>query len=131
MKELTISENLADLYYEKLSDSGNPGVTLAQFYGSVFGLDVSKKEVIMFNRLLKIYGRFLVYFSILDMTTVRDLNTENPFGLLSFFARKRLDQKYGIIMIESQNLDRTATTLESKIEKQRKMKLNIPELLDG
>jgi hypothetical protein len=123
-----ISENSADLYYERLSNSTNPGLVLAQFFGNVFDRTISRSEVILFNRLLKIYGRFIVYFTILDMSSMSELNFDNLYPLLSYFAKKRLDQKYGIIMVESQNLDKLANTYEKAIEKQKKTKLSIPEL---
>lgn len=130
MAEVSLTENLADYYYEKVTNSTNPGSVLAQFYGNVFDREISRKEIIMFNRLLKLYGRFVVYFTILDMTTVKELKLDEPYGLLSYFARKRLDQKYGIVMIESQNLDKLASGLEDKIEKQKRVKIKIPELDD-
>lgn len=124
-----ISENLSDLYYEKLTTQNNPGVVLAQFYGQVFGVEVSRNDFIMFNRLLNLYGRFIVFFTILDMTSVKDLNlSDSPYQLLSYFAKRRLEQKYGVVVIEGQDLNKMASTLESKIEKQKKAKLKLPEL---
>jgi hypothetical protein len=125
------SENVADLYYERLSSSTNPGLVLAQFFGNVFDRRITRNEVILFNRLLKIYGRFVVYFSILDMSSMTEINFDSLYPLLSYFAKKRLDQKYGIVLVESQDLNKVALSLEKQIEKQKKQKLIIPELDNG
>jgi hypothetical protein len=122
---MTDIENVAELYYRKLSESKNVGVTLAQFYGSVFNQPVSKKEIIIFNRLVNIYGRFNVYFSILDMTSMTELNLENPYPLLSHFAKKRLDQKFDTNAIEPADLNRLANKLIKQLESGNK--LVIPE----
>jgi hypothetical protein len=129
MTEIEITENSAEVYYEKLVKSTNPGLILAQFFGNVFSRSIGKTEVILFNRLLRIYGRFVVYFSILDLTSMKELDfNQDLYGILSYFAKKRLDQKYGIVLVESNDLNRFATSVAKQIEKQKKEKLIIPEL---
>jgi hypothetical protein len=123
-----VSENSAEFYYEKLVNSTNPGLVLAQFFGNIFDRPISRVEVILFNRLLKVYGRFVVYFSILDLTSMTDLDFNNLYGILSYFAKKRLDQKYGIVLVENNDLNKFASSIAKQIEKQKKEKLVIPEL---
>lgn len=123
-----IEENIVDLYYEKLHSTTNPGLVLAQFFGSVFDRTITRSEIILFNRLLKVYGRFIVFFTVLDMSSMNDINFDSLYPLLSYFAKKRLDQKFGVVMMESQDLNKVANSLEKQIEKQKKQKLVIPEL---
>lgn len=123
-----VTENSAEFYYEKLVNSTNPGLVLAQFFGNVFNRQISRTDVILFNRLLKIYGRFVVYFTILDLTSMTDLDfSKDLYGIFSYFAKKRLDQKYGIVMVESNDLNKVALSWGKAIEKQKKEKINIPE----
>lgn len=123
-----LNENTSEFYYERLTSSTNPGLVLAQFYGNTFSREITKSEIIIFNKLLRLYGRFVVYFSILDMSSMSDINFENIFPLLSFFCKKRLEQKYGITLVEGQDLNKVATNIEKQIEKQAKSKIVIKDL---
>jgi len=114
------AENLAEFYYEKLHDTVNPALVLSQFYGNLFSKEYGRSEIIMFNRLLKLYGRFTIYFSLLDMHSMTEIRFENVYGLISYFAKKRLEQKYGVLSFYYKNLDREVTSIEKLIEKQRK-----------
>jgi hypothetical protein len=82
------AENLSEYFYEQLKDTGNPGLCLARFYGETFQRNIGKGEVILFNRMLRLYGRFTLYFSILDMSFMKDINHENIAPLLSYFCKK-------------------------------------------
>lgn len=123
-----VVENSAEFYYERLSTSTNPGLILAQFFGNTFDRSVGRADIMVFNRLLKLYGRFTVYFSILDMSSMSDVNFDNIYPLLSYFCKKRLDQKYGVIVMENQNLDKVAQSVAKQIEKQKNAKFVIPEI---
>ena len=46
-------ENIADLYYEKLSKDDRPGNILAKFYEVTFDVPYSIQNIVMFNKLLK------------------------------------------------------------------------------
>jgi hypothetical protein len=122
------AENVSEFYYEQLKDTTNPALVLSRFFGSLFSRDYGRSEVILFNRLLKIYGRFTVYFSLLDMTSMTEINFDNIYGLISYFAKKRIEQKYGILVIETRSLDKEVGVLEKLIAKQKKVKLNVQEL---
>jgi hypothetical protein len=122
------AENVSEFYYEQLKDTTNPALVLSRLFGALFNRDYGRSEVILFNRLLKIYGRFTVYFSLLDMTSMTEINFDNIYGLISYFAKKRIEQKYGILVIETRSLDKEVGTLEKLIAKQKKIKLNVQEL---
>lgn len=121
-------ENLSEFYYEQLKTTTNPALVLGRFYEALFDRKYTRSEIITFNRLLKVYGRFMLYFSLLDMTSMPDINFDNIYGLISYFAKRRLEQKFGISMQEVKDLNKEATSLEKQIERQKRIKLNVQEL---
>jgi hypothetical protein len=119
-------ENAAEFFYEQLSTTTNPALVLSRFYGEVFDREYSRSEVIMFNRLLRLYSKFTIYFSILDMTSMDNINFESgTFGLLSYFCKKRLEQKVGESSSNLKSLDKEVNQLEKEIEKQKHTKLKV------
>ncbi len=122
-------ENAAEFFYEQLSTTTNPALVLSRFYGEVFNREYGRPEVIMFNRLLRIYSKYTVYFSILDMSSMDNINFEaGTFGLLSYFCKKRIEQKFGIQVSNLINLDKDVDRLEKDIEKQKNIKLEARSL---
>jgi hypothetical protein len=123
-------ENAAEFFYEQLSTTTNPALVLSRFYGEVFDRQYGRSEVIMFNRLLKLYSKFTIYFSILDMTSMDNINFESgTFGLLSYFCKKRLEQKIGESTYNNLiDLEKEITKLEKLIEKQKTTKLKVRPL---
>lgn len=120
-------ENLADLYYEKLSTSTNAGLTLAQFYCELFSITITKAEVILFNRLLKLFGRYTVYFAILDLYGYEEANLDNVYGLLSYYCKKRVEAKNGPVLTQDPyvNLNSRIEKIGKQIESQKKTKIEI------
>ncbi len=60
-------ENKAEYYYEQLKDTLTPGSELAKYYCKCYGIDCTRSEIMMFNRLVGIFGRFTVFFAISNM----------------------------------------------------------------
>jgi len=92
-------ENLAEYYYDQLQTTTNVGLTMAKFYSGIFGTEISRSIIITMNRLIKMFGRFTVYFAILDMFGMEDRvdNKDNPLPLLTYFCKKR--KKKSIIFL--------------------------------
>jgi hypothetical protein len=119
-------ENLADIYYEKLSTTTNPGLVLAQFYRDVSNKPMTKSEIIMFNKLIKTFGRFIVYFSIVDLA-----NTDikgNPIALFHTVCKNRLEKKYGIVLNLEESLEKEINRMDKAIKAQETTKLEIPDI---
>jgi len=104
-------ENLAEYYFEKLPQDSNPGLLLAKFFCQCMDTTVSKSEIIVFNRLIKLYGRTIPYFAILDVGGMETVNLDNPFAILAYFCKKRIEQK------NPEVFNGAYTNLDSKIEK--------------
>ena len=125
-----MTENISEIYYEKLGTTTNPARDLTAFYGSIFEREVGRTEIILFNRLLKLYGRFTVFFAVLDMTSMDNVNFDKPFPLLAYFCKKRLESKNGSIMTDLLYLDNEVSKLERQIEKMKGHKLPIARSID-
>ncbi|HAQ02976.1 TPA: hypothetical protein DCQ22_03745 [Candidatus Nomurabacteria bacterium] len=123
-------ENLAEFYFEKLPLDSNPGLLLAKFFCQSTNTTLSKSEIIMFNRLIKLYGRTIPYFAILDVNSMNDVNLDNPFGILSYFCKKRIEQKNPEVYNGAyNNLDKNIEKLGEQIAAQEGRKpLKVKEL---
>lgn len=124
-------ENIADLYYEKLSVTTNPGNVLAKFYEGIFDRPQSVKDIIMFNRLVKIYGKYIPFFAVLDLFSYEKAEVnDNMFGLLSYYCKKRMEQKTETVVLNDayKNLDKTVKELSERIEAQKERKVNIKRM---
>jgi hypothetical protein len=120
------SEALADIYYNKLKDSNNPGLDLARFFCELNDREVDRERVILFNRLLKLFGRYSIYFAIMDLYGYRDANIDGDvYGLLTYYCKNRLE-KESKNSSQSENLD----DFLSEVEKQKKAQKKINKTLE-
>mgnify|MGYP001225514444 CR=1 FL=1 len=86
-----IQENLAELFFSKLKTAPNPGAVLAQFYGALTGQEVGRSELMMINRLVKIYGRTSVFFSVIDASRLKDI-AEFPYAYIFTICRAKFQR---------------------------------------
>src|SRR4030066_1739084 len=120
-------ENMAEFYYEKLKVTTNAGLDLAHFFKEVTGKDAGRSEIIMINRLVKFFGRFTVYFSILDLSKIDKLEG-NLYPLLYTICKSRFERVHnGEISPALQSLDREIASLEKQIDKIRGIKIKVPK----
>jgi hypothetical protein len=95
------SESLAESYFEELTKSNNPGPVLVRFFIDLFGKppsDGNGNIYALFNRLVQIYGRRTIYFSLLDMADMGDLDLTGVSRLITYFAKKRLEAKFNRVV---------------------------------
>jgi hypothetical protein len=124
-------ENIADLFYEKLGTAESPGNILAQFYNSIFDQPNSVQKIIMFNKLIKVYGKYIPFFAILDLFSYEKAEvTENMFGLLSYYCKRRLEQKTELVVLNDayRSLDKTAKDILDRIEEQKEKPMKIKRM---
>lgn len=120
-------ENSAEFYYEKLKDSINPGTVLASLYCTLYSRDVSRSEIIMFNKLLKIFGRFTIFFSILDMVGSKPSGVESPYGYLYEICKRKFEAAHGDSSLQArESLDGYIKNLDKEIKNLSNQHLNIP-----
>lgn len=122
-----ISENLSEFYYEKLKNESNPGKTVAEFYCKLHEINLTKKEIILFNKLVKDFGRFTAFFSALDSSKYD--NIENPYPLLYTICKSRFEKAHTDITSASHiNIDRDIRRLEEQVELLKNKKIKIPNM---
>ena len=122
-------ENSSDYYYEKLGKENNPGVILAAFYCSLYDMKVTRSEIIMFNKLVKTYSRFIVFYSILDITGTHEKPLDTPYPYLAAICKRRFESAHMDSTLQArESLDRYIASIDKKLEKmeKNKNKLKIP-----
>lgn len=119
-----MAENIAEFYAEQLEIQKNHGVVLAKFFSELFSIPLSVDNIKVFNRLLKLYSKELIYFSIIDCYDIDNVRLNNIYPLLSYLCKKRLENKLAksphIINLTSQSDE-----LLNKVEKSKKKHLRI------
>ena len=96
-------ENLLGKALTELKKTTNPGNVLNELYNQLFSARYSTETLIQFRRLSRNYGRFRVYFALAKMADSYfgredQLNTENPFPLVSAIIRSDLADQLAIEM---------------------------------
>lgn len=120
-------ENTSEFYYEKLKSSTNPGPILASLLCILYDKEVSRSEVIMCNKLVKVFGRFTTFFSIIDMAGSYPDYPENPYPLLYTICKRKFEAVHnGVTTQARESLDGYIANIEREIEKMKKQKLRIP-----
>lgn len=119
-------ENLADIYSKKLVDTTNVGLTLTKFMCELINKKPSRYYIIRINKLIKIFGRWDVYFAIIELANVKDLK-EDVYPILFAICRSRHEKKYGqMAMVQYKSLNREINDIEKQIENVKKAKIKIP-----
>lgn len=119
-------ENLVEFYYEKLKNSQEPNKVLMELFYEVTGINVGRSEIIMINKLLKLFGRFTLFFSIVDLSSVKSLEG-NLYGLLYTICNRRFERAHNNETVNAfESLSRELNSLEKQIEKISKKKIKAP-----
>jgi hypothetical protein len=120
-------ENSAEFYYEKLKGSISPGAVIAALYCSSYGIEVGRSEIIMFNRLIRMFDRFLVYFAVMDMIGSLQTRPDEPYPYIYTICKRRFEAAHGDHSLQAREpLDRYLNDLNKQIEKAKSKKLKIP-----
>ena len=121
-------ENSSEYYFEKLKDTPTPGNIIAAMYCTLYNIEVSKSEVIMMNKMVKIFGRFTVFFAVLDMAgSYPDDVVEKPYALLYTICKNKFESSHGTFMTQShQSLDKFIESIEKEIESLGTKKVKAP-----
>jgi hypothetical protein len=120
-------ENTSEFFYEKLKSTDSPGTILASLYSTLYDISPSRKEVIMCNKLVKVFGRFTVFFSILDMAGSYPDGVENPYPLLYTICKRKFESAHVDATVQArQSLDPYVDSLRKDLERIKKQKAKIP-----
>lgn len=119
-------ENQAEFYYEKLKSSTNPGQVLLEFFREMTSRDAGRSEIIMINRLIKVFGRFTVYFGIMDLSKIENLEG-NLYPLLYTICKNRFEKIHvESFSVSHESLDKYLKELEKERQKAQKSKGKLP-----
>ena len=120
-------ENSAEFYYEKLKTADKPGVILASFYCTLYDIQVGRSEVIMFNKLVRTYSRFIVFFTILDVTGSYAVKPDNPYPLFSAICKRRFELTHLDSTIQArESLDKYIANIDEEMRNLKKKKIKVP-----
>lgn len=119
-------ENLSQFYYEQLKTTTNPGSVLTQLYADLSEQEVDRSVTIMINKLIKVFGRFTVFFAIVSAGNTNLKG--NPYPYLYAICRNKFEQNFDTLTSSSYvSLDRKITAMQKEIEKVKNQKLKIPD----
>ncbi len=127
-------ENLSDKYWNQLHKSSEPMRVLHSFYMELFQKEYSRKDVRMFNKLLRIYGREEIFYTILDVYDMRKPDLYNPYPLFATIIKNRIKKKRGSEgLASSKDLTGEIRKKRKAVEKQKEIlnTLRIPDIYDG
>lgn len=120
-------ENTVEYYYEKLKNATNVGTVMAAHFASLYDVQPSKGIIIMCNRLVKTFGRFTVFFSIVDMAGSYPEPMENPYPLLYTICKRKFEAAHGDLFIQSyEPLDNFLSSIDKElktVQKQKRLKI--------
>jgi hypothetical protein len=116
------SEGIADLYFNMLRSTTNPGSVLAQLYASIFSVPVSRTDIAKLGHLVKIFGKTAVFFSIIDIGKREDIK-ELPYGLLYKICVDRLESAF-----EAEITTGAYESLDKKITEALKFKASMKKI---
>ena len=122
-------ENSSEYYFEKLKSSTNPGAILSAMYCTLYDKEPSRADIIMCNRLIKVFGRFTTFFSIIDMAGSYPELPTNPYPLLYTICKRRFEVSHIDSNINArESLEGYISDMQKEIEKVKKQKITIPML---
>lgn len=115
-------ENIAELFFSRLKVAPVPGVVLAQFYSALTGKEVGRSEMIMMGKLVKIYGRSSVFFSIIEVSRLKDLE-EFPYGYIFAICKNKLQKvsEAELSTTSMQSLAKLISSLEDEVAKVKRI----------
>lgn len=121
-------ENEAEFYYEKLKISTEPGKVIREFYRHMLDKDTGKSEIIMINRLVKMFGRFTVYFGIMDLSKYQsDQLNGNLYPLLYTICKNRFEKIHTeTFSVSHESLDKYLKEIQKEREKAQRSKGKLP-----
>lgn len=121
-----MEENIVDAYLDRISKSDRPGYTLAEFFCRVYGIEsIPKEYILFFSRMNNLYGRHRVFMAICDTADMNDFNPEKPFGLITYFIKKRVENSLPAT-VEYLNTRANQERIEKLRNRKRKLKIRNP-----
>lgn len=122
-------ENSSEYYYNQLAKDDQPGKILAAFYCTLYDIEITRSEIMMCNKLVKVFGRFIVFSAILSAAKSNPKPLENPYPYIFEICRARFETTHLDSSIQArERLDRYIENIDEEIERMKnsKSKVKIP-----
>ncbi len=117
-------ESLAAKYLEMLDTLPNPGLILTKFLFEAHDLELNPNFIPRIARMVKLYGKSTVFYSICETVSVDDYDLSNlsSLGLITWFCQRKLEKR-----AEAMDVDLRALLKKKKKElSRRKLKVRQP-----
>lgn len=121
-------ENASEYYYERLKNDNKPGVVLANLYCNLYKIKTTRSEIMMFNKLLQTFGRYTVFFSVLDAFGSYPDQADDPYPLIYAICKSRFEKAHNndFSSPSRESLDRIIKGIDKEIEELKGKKIKIP-----
>lgn len=119
-------ENLYEFYMDRVTKADVPSKVLSEFYSRLFDVPITYKTVIIFGKVVKLYGRMAVFYALTSMVNMDEINHDNILPLLSYFSRQFFNDRGENL----RNLTDIVKDIEIKKERVIKREFNLKESLD-
>lgn len=87
-------ESILDKYNSLIDENPKKAsVYLASMFGEMFEINITGVHYSIFAKLLKVYGIVRLKIALLDMYDMDNINLKNPYPLLVYFLKKRMETK--------------------------------------
>jgi hypothetical protein len=89
-------EGLINIYYKKLiiENDSNPGKVIAKFFWELFEITPRTQDIIMFNKLVKLFGREIVFETVIDSFNISNVDfTKSLYPLYLAIAKRKIETK--------------------------------------
>jgi hypothetical protein len=86
-----MSEGLVNIYFKRLivDNEPNPGKILSQFFWELFEVAPKVQDIILFNKLIKLFGREIVFEVVIDSFNINGIDTDKSLYPLFLSMAKR------------------------------------------
>lgn len=115
-------ENISEFYYKNLVPSTTPAVILLQYYSAISDTQGGRSEIIKLNKLIKLFGRFRVFFALMALANSRatlGVDDQFPFGLLFKICRDEIEKQADAesAAVASRDLGKDISMLQKEISR--------------
>ena len=125
-----VDEDLVTYFENKLYDpSGKPAIVLEQFCSALYDKPFMEKHIPFFAKAVKIYGRELVFLSILDTWDIDNIDPNTVLRLIGYFIKKRAEQK--LKHTDVVDLSKSVEESITKLAKFKDKKVEVVNPFDG
>jgi len=108
-------EGLINIYLKKIitDNEPNPGKILAKFFWELFEIAPRTQDIIMFNKLVKLFGREIVFETVVDSYNIDGIDFSKSLYPLFLAIAKR---KIGNDTTTSNDLSEYFKSVKEKVE---------------